>query len=170
MSSVDGTKSARSLLLRVAPRLFLRLCTATRAELGRAGEELAARNLARDGWRILGRRVGGIGAEVDLWAVRADELAVVEVKTARLRRRRTRSRRVTWDLRWRPGHSLGRRQLGRSWTGAPPPGRGGPAARRPPPRSGRRPRVLLVEVLVDRASGAAQVLPARELPPAARAP
>ena len=160
MSSVDGRKSARSLLLRVAPRLFLRLCSATRTELGRAGEELAARSLARDGWRILGRRVGGIGAEVDLWAVRADEVAVVEVKTARLRRRRTGIREEAWDLRWRPGHSLGRRQLGRSWT----------AARRLAARSGRRPRVLLVEVLVDRASGAAQVLAARELPPAPRAP
>jgi len=160
VSSADGTKIARSLLLRVAPRLFLRLFTATRAELGRAGEELAARDLVRNGWRILGRRVGGFGAEIDLWAVRAEELAVIEVKAARLRRRRTAEQRVAWDLRWRPGHSLGRRQLERSWT----------AARRLAARSGRRPRVLLVEVLVDRDSGAAQVLPPRELPPAARAP
>jgi len=49
-----------------APRLFLRLCEPTDAELGACGEELAARCLVRRGLRPLGRRVSTPHAEIDL--------------------------------------------------------------------------------------------------------
>lgn len=51
---------------------------------GRWGEELAAGHLARQGYRILGRRVRtGSRDEIDIVAQRADTLVFVEVKTRR---------------------------------------------------------------------------------------
>ena len=51
-----------------APRLFLRLARPDKDELGRIGEELAARELAGRGWRILGRRLATPVGEVDVVA------------------------------------------------------------------------------------------------------
>ena len=57
---------------------------AQRNELARAGEEIAARFLAAQGWRILGRNVRcGRSGEIDIVADRGGILAFVEVKTRR---------------------------------------------------------------------------------------
>lgn len=66
------------------PRAAVRVLELDREELGRVGEELAARALVADGWRVLGRRVRTPCGEVDLFVARGAERAVVEVKTARL--------------------------------------------------------------------------------------
>jgi putative endonuclease len=57
--------------------------TVGRQDLGRAGEEAAARHLEAAGWRILARRWRGAGREIDLVAERAGTVALVEVKTRR---------------------------------------------------------------------------------------
>lgn len=49
--------------------------------LGRQGEELAARELARRGFRVLATNVRLPGAEIDLVAEDAAGLAFIEVKT-----------------------------------------------------------------------------------------
>jgi len=54
-----------------------------RPRIGRAGEDAAARHLARRGWRIVARRWRGGGGELDLVARRAGVLAVCEVKVHR---------------------------------------------------------------------------------------
>jgi len=56
-----------------------------RKELGAAGEEIAARYLARAGWRIVDRNVRYREGEIDLIAERGGVLAFVEVKTRRSR-------------------------------------------------------------------------------------
>ncbi len=55
---------------------------ATRQEIGRHGEDLAAAYVAECGWRVLDRnwRSGTVG-ELDLVALDGDELVAVEVKT-----------------------------------------------------------------------------------------
>lgn len=83
------------------------------AELGLAGEELAARRLLHEGYRLLGRRLATREAEVDIWAVRDGVAWVVEVKTARvpLAARHVGSPALTgWDLRFRPALSLDAQQ------------------------------------------------------------
>lgn len=92
----------------LAPALFALCCEADDAELGLLGEELAARHLQAGGWRILGRRLAKVGVEVDLLVERGGRRAVVEVKAARERR----GRRLA-ELRFRPGHRLDPRHLGR---------------------------------------------------------
>lgn len=59
--------------------------SAHRRRIGALGEELAARELAGRGWRILARnaRVPGVRGELDLVAHDGAELVVVEVKTCR---------------------------------------------------------------------------------------
>ena len=52
-------------------------------ELGRTGEELAARYLSARGWTILDRNVRYREGELDIIAARAEVLAFVEVKTRR---------------------------------------------------------------------------------------
>jgi putative endonuclease len=56
-----------------------------RDALGRLGEELAARHLARKGWAIVERNLRSGRREVDLLVRRGDVLAFVEVKTRRSR-------------------------------------------------------------------------------------
>jgi putative endonuclease len=48
---------------------------------GRAGEELAARLLASEGWTILARNFRAGPGEIDIVAARGEVLAFVEVKT-----------------------------------------------------------------------------------------
>ncbi len=67
--------------------------------LGRRGEAAAARSLARKGYRILGRNVRTPRGEVDLLALQAGCLVVVEVKSARATRRAP--PRVPWRQRRR---------------------------------------------------------------------
>lgn len=56
----------------------------TRSDLGRAGEDAAARFLLRCGWSILGRNVRcGRTGEIDIVAERRGLLAFVEVKSRR---------------------------------------------------------------------------------------
>lgn len=54
-------------------------------ELGRTGEELAARYLSARGWTILDRNVRTRDGELDIVAARDDVIAFVEVKTRRSR-------------------------------------------------------------------------------------
>jgi putative endonuclease len=54
---------------------------ARKDELGRAGEERAARYLTARGYTVLARNWRGDGGELDLVAARGAELVVVEVKT-----------------------------------------------------------------------------------------
>lgn len=57
--------------------------TAARQRLGRRGESLVARALARRGWRVVARnaRVPGIRGELDIVALDGQTLVFVEVKT-----------------------------------------------------------------------------------------
>ncbi|MFQ5671445.1 MAG: YraN family protein [Acidobacteriota bacterium] len=55
----------------------------TAGEMGRRGEDLAARYLERRGWRILARRFRVRGGEIDLIAEDAGQIVFVEVKTRR---------------------------------------------------------------------------------------
>lgn len=68
-----------------APALCLRWARPRGALLGCCGEALAARALARAGWRILGRRVRTRFGEIDLVARAGTTLVCVEVKTGRVR-------------------------------------------------------------------------------------
>ena len=56
---------------------------ATKNELGKLGEELAARSLAITGYGILARNWRAIAGEVDLVAQDGDCLVICEVKTRR---------------------------------------------------------------------------------------
>lgn len=146
----------RRALGRLAPRLFVRYARPSRAELGLAGEELAARWLARRGWRLRGRRVNTPQGEVDLWAEREEKSWVIEVKTGRLRWLppiHGAPSPPRWDLRWRPGQRIDRGQLRRLFRAARHLGRG----------CGRSSGVLLVEVLVSPDGGEICVLPPSRL-------
>ncbi len=57
--------------------------TSNRQRLGRWGEDLAARQLASEGYRILGRNYRCQAGEVDLVAQDGDCLVFVEVRTRR---------------------------------------------------------------------------------------
>lgn len=52
-----------------------------RQQLGRGGEELAARTLEDAGYRVVARRWRRAGAELDLVCERGDQVVFVEVKT-----------------------------------------------------------------------------------------
>jgi len=56
---------------------------AAKDDLGRAGEDRAARHLVQRGFEILDRNWRAPGGELDLVAARGAELVVVEVKTRR---------------------------------------------------------------------------------------
>lgn len=101
-------KLGRAWWSRAAPRSFLRWARPSTQELGRCGEELAARWLRRRGARLRGRRLRTPAAEVDLWIEYRGVGWVVEVKTGRACRGP-----------WRPADSLGhaqRERLGRACT------------------------------------------------------
>ena len=57
------------------------MATSDRIEIGRRGEELAARYLAAHGFRILQRRFRTRSGEIDLVAEEGETLAFIEVKT-----------------------------------------------------------------------------------------
>ena len=67
-----------------------------RRELGRLGEDLAARYLEGRGWRIVARNVRYREGEIDIVAAREGLLAFVEVKTRRSRAFGTPAEAVTW--------------------------------------------------------------------------
>lgn len=54
---------------------------AKRGQLGRFGEDIAARYLKKKGYRIVGVRVHAGNSELDLIATKADTLVFAEVKT-----------------------------------------------------------------------------------------
>jgi len=58
---------------------------ATKEEVGRHGEEVAARVLTDLGWEILARNWRCSGGEIDIVAVDGGEAVIVEVKTRRSR-------------------------------------------------------------------------------------
>ena len=105
---------ARRLLLRW-PGLFVRCFVPDDAELGRLGEEVAARELARRGYRILARCLRTRAGEADIVVVSASIRAVVEVKTGRasLIPRPRGASHPGVDLRWRPGFRCDARRLAR---------------------------------------------------------
>ncbi len=108
-------RAPRRLLLR-SPRLFVRLFSPDDRELGELGEEVAARHLARRGWKILARRLRTKRGEADLVARSRDGLAVVEVKTGRVRpipRPRGMELPESVAMRWRPGARCDARRLAR---------------------------------------------------------
>lgn len=108
-----GKQRARRLWIWIAPRSFLRACTPTRAELGLAGEEIAARWLRQRGFRMLGRRLRTPHAEVDLWATDGHKAWVIEVKTGRDGPAWHAAEPTPGRWRWRPGDSLKHAQLER---------------------------------------------------------
>jgi len=65
------------------PWRFRRRAPTERAELGRWGEDLAARELRRRNYRILGRNVRVGRGELDIVASDRDATVFVEVKTRR---------------------------------------------------------------------------------------
>jgi hypothetical protein len=77
--------------------------------LGRIGERLAERQLARAGWRTLGRRLRTPAGELDLFCLEpGGEPVAVEVKTGRVP-----SREALPDPLLRPGRRFGWRGLAR---------------------------------------------------------
>lgn len=105
----------RRLLLRF-PRVFVRLFDPDDHELGALGEEVAARYLARRGWRIVARRLRTRSGEADLVARSGELLIVVEVKAGRSHPiPRPRGARLPdhLGLRWRPGRRCDARRLDR---------------------------------------------------------
>ena len=89
--------------LSAAPAWFSRRLRPSNAEVGEAGERLAARLLRRSGLRVLGRRVSTSQGEIDLVALEAGQLVCVEVKT---------SLRAPQSV-WRPGDRFDRKSFER---------------------------------------------------------
>jgi len=91
--------------LRVARRRFLVALLSARGlalshiELGQVGEEVAARALSAEGWRLLGRNIRAPEAELDIVGRDGDTLVVVEVKTGRM------PRGCDWET-WRPARRI----------------------------------------------------------------
>lgn len=155
-------RTARRWAIAAFPTLFLRLARTDSAELGLAGEELAARALKRAGWKLLARRLVTPHGEVDVVASGGGLLVCVEVKTGRLPdlpRPRGEQFEVAAGagipaahLRWRPGLRLDRERLERQrragrWLAR----RLGGDARGPAKLVGGR--VDLIEILVPARAG-----------------
>lgn len=90
--------------------------SAAHLALGARGEELAARHLAREGYRIVGRNVRAGGVEIDLVARRGRTVVFVEVKTRTSHRlgppelavdRRKQARLVRGAYAWLAEHGRG---------------------------------------------------------------
>jgi len=116
--------------------------------LGLFGEQLAARHLRHKGWRLVGRRVRTPFCEVDLVARDGRRLVAVEVKAgvvASLGR--------TVDPLLRPARRYG-------WEGHR---RRDRAARFLAASEGARPRVDLIEVLVEGPTGRVRLLHHRDV-------
>lgn len=124
-----------------APRLFLRVFAFDDRELAIAGESIAARELERQGFAIVGRRVRTGRAEIDVLAREHGALVAVEVKSGRTFRVPTpRGAQVDGrSLRWRPALRVDRAKRERLVR----------AARE---LCGERARVDVVEVLVEERS------------------
>ena len=135
------SRAARAALLALFPRLALRFLRPTTAELGRLGEALAARHLARHGLAVVARRLRTAAAELDLVVRDGDALACVEVKTGRR------------GPRFTPGDRVDRRRLERLHR----------AARILAVRSGRPVRVDLVEVQLTDGSRRPTIVHHRDL-------
>lgn len=108
-----GLRALRVRWIECAPRAFARWCTPDDDELGRLGEALAARSLARAGWRIDARRVRTAHVEVDLVAREGGVRVLVEVKSGRAF---TVPRPRGTELpppRWRPGQRFDARRATR---------------------------------------------------------
>jgi putative endonuclease len=118
--------------LTVAPLWFARHLEPTGAELGEAGERLAARFLRARGLECLGRRVATGRGEVDLVALDRGRLVCIEVKTARAAR----------GGPWRPGKRWRARAFARQRSAAACLARQGLGTR------GAEPRLDLVEVWI----------------------
>lgn len=96
------------------------------AELGRWGEECAARFLRRQGYRIVARNVRVRGGEIDLLCVAPDDrtIVVVEVKTRLRAPGRTElaaspEANVTPDTQRRLSRLAARLAAANGWTGRP---------------------------------------------------
>lgn len=136
-------RAARDRWIELAPRSFARWCTPDDAELGRLGEALAARELARAGWRIDARRVRTAHVEVDLVAREGALRVLVEVKSGRAFTV-PRPRGATLPPpRWRPAQRFDARRAARL----------GALARELAQRGERAVRVDLVEVVVEPHTG-----------------
>lgn len=130
-----------------APRLFLRRFAFDDRELAIAGEAIAARELDRHGFTIVGRRVRAGRAEIDVLAREGGRLVAVEVKSGRTFTVPTpRGAHVDGrSLRWRPALRVDRAKRERLVR----------AARE---LCGERARVDVVEVLVDERSRSVHVM------------
>jgi putative endonuclease len=73
----------------------------TKSELGRRGEDLAAKFLERRGWRVVARNVRSREGEIDIVAAREGVVAFVEVKTRRTTAYGTPGEAVTFRKRLR---------------------------------------------------------------------
>ena len=76
-------RALRAFVLRQRPALFARVFEPDSAELGLLGEEYVARRLRSCDWTILARRLRTKAGEVDLLAREGQQLACIEIKTAR---------------------------------------------------------------------------------------
>jgi len=106
---------ARRCLLRW-PDLFVRAFTPDDVELGKLGEEVAARHLRRRGFRILARRLRTERGEADLLVSAGPVRAIVEVKTGRaslVPRPAGTPETSGMQLRWRPAFRFDARRLAR---------------------------------------------------------
>jgi putative endonuclease len=110
-------------VLCAAPLYFARRFSPTSAELGEAGERIAARHLRANGLVLLGRRVSTRCGEIDLVLTERGRLVCVEVKTS-LRARGgiwrpgDRWRRAAFERQCSAAGVLAARGLGRGKSGA----------------------------------------------------
>ncbi len=139
-------QALRNVCLEFFPGLALRRFELTPAELGRAGENFAARLLRGAGWRVLARRVHTPQGEVDLAIAGLGLVICVEVKTGYSEGwpRAGASLALTWQADRRPGRRLNWERIERQTRA------GRWLAKRQPGGPWQSGGLDLVEVLVDR--------------------
>jgi len=146
-------RALRRAWLTRAPQSFSRRCTPDDAELGLLGEQFAARELERAGWRVLARRQRTAALELDLVAREAGVWVLIEVKSGReLALPRPRGRELP-AARWQPGQRLDARRRRRLAA----------AARRLERSVGAPVRVDLCEVLRSERDGRLRLVHQRDL-------